>query len=568
MLLPMLMVFFTSASLASDVEKQIQKAETAFQNGDTAQALEIYKEVLKISPHHLGALKRAAQFSSWEGQFDESIFYYEQAIHLDPHDAQLKLSLAEVYSWNNDFDSSIKCYLQLLEENSDDTVLRLKLARVLSWAKRYQESISEYQKILQREPDHREAKLGLAQVLSWKGDFRQSIDIYAELRETYPEDAEILLGQARVLSWNGQLQESIEAYREILTIQPDHLEARIGLGRTLLWMGEKRESLSLAERAIKEHPQNPEVQKLYQDVKRSVRPSFMAGYDYIDDTDDNRIDVYRAVFLFRPEPQTDLGIHYVHHDLDLRGASASVDSYFLSVASRITPRHSIYARTGSDRIKDDIRSSRSFFAGALSYRYSAGNRLYWSAGASRDAFKASVNILEKDIRVDTAHVDFYTKIKDPWSLSARYEVGDLTDDNTRYNGFLTLKYAFPVRNPSFALAYKFRYLAYDENRDNGYFDPQQFTAHLAHVEVAGTLSDRLFYYNLQMDAGIQNYHFDVNGTREESDNDRVLGFTGVFGFHIGERASIEFYYNHSDYALQVGTGFESTQAGVQLVMHF
>jgi tetratricopeptide (TPR) repeat protein len=568
MTLLMFMTSFASESLVSDVEKKIHKAEEAFQGGDTARALEIYKEVLKVSPDHLGALKRAAQFSSWEGQFDESIVYYEQAIRLDPQDTRLKVKLAEVYSWNNDFDSSIESYSQLLKENPDDTLLQLKLARVLSWAKMYHQSISEYKKILGREADHREAKLGLAQVLSWKGDFKQSIDTHRELLKTYPDDVEILLGLARVLSWDGQLKESQKFYREILAIQPDHLEAQIGLSRTLLWMGEKRESLNLAEKAMEDHSQNPEVQELYREIKRSVRPTLITGYDYIDDTDDNRIDVYRAAFLFRPEPQTDLGINYTRYDLDLRGASASVDSYFLSLASRINARHSIYARVGGDWIKDDIRASRSFFVGALSYKYSTGDRFYWSVGAARDTFKASVTILEKDIRVDTAYVDFYKKLKDPWSIFARYEVGDLSDNNARTNGFFTLKYAFPVKNPSFALGYKFRYLAYDENFDNGYFDPQQFTAHLAIVEVSGTLSDQLFYYNLQADAGIQNFHFDLNGVREESDNDRVLGFTGVFGFHIGERASVEFYYNHSDYALQVGTGFESTQSGVRLIVHF
>lgn len=562
------LLFFASLTLAVEIDDRIQKAEETFSKGDTAKALEIYREILKISPDHLEALKRAVLFSSWEGQFDESIGYYEKAISLDPQNTQLKLKLSEVYSWNKNFDSSIKLYSDLLEENPEDAELQLKLARVLSWAKQYQKSISEYEKILKKEPEHKEAKLGLAQVLSWKGDFKRSIDTYRKLESSYPEDVDVLIGLARVLSWDRQLKESEGVYRNVLEIQPDNLDAQIGLSYVLLWMGERRKALHLAEKSVEEHPQNTDALKLYEEVKKSVRPSFITGYNRIDDTDDNRINIYSGAFLFHPEPQTDLGIHYIRYNLDLRGASASVDSYFVSLASRISPRHSIYAKAGGDRIKDDIRAGRTFFVGAFSYKHSIGDRIHWSAGAARDTFKASVEILENDIRVNSAYVDFFMRVKDPWSIYTRYEKGDLSDDNSRNNGFFTLKYTFPFNSPSLSLSYKFIYLSYDKNLDSGYFDPQQFISNIVNVEIAGTSPSHIFYYNLQVDAGVQKFHYDLNGVKSESDNDMVLGYTGAFGFHIRDRVSTEFYYNHSDYALQVGTGFESTSAGVRLIFHF
>ncbi len=566
-------IFFASSALGSEVEEKIQKAEEAFNLGDTAKALEIYKEILAIFPDHLGALKRAALFLSWEGKFDESINYYEKAMELDPQDHQNSIKLAEVYSWNKNFDSSIKLYADLLDQDPGNTELQLKLAKVLSWAKRYRESITEYEKILWKKPEHREAKLGLAQVLSWKGDFERSIEQYRELVESYANDIEVLIGLARVLSWNGRLKESEEIYRKALRVQPGNLDAQIGLSWVLLWMGEKREALNLAERITDQYPQNKDANKLYKDVKKSVRPSFITGYDRIDDTDNNEIDIYRGTFLFHPEPQTDLGINYFRYELDLHrdlySSSASVDSYFISLASRLNAHHSIYAKAGSDRIKDDLSDSRSFFVGAFSYKHSINERIYWSLGAARDTFKASAEILGNDIRVNTAYIDFFMKVRDPWSIYTKYEKGNLSDDNRRDSGYFSMRYKFPLRKLSLSLSYKLRYLSYDENLDKGYFDPQRFVSNIANVEVAGASPNHLFYYNLQVDAGIQNFHFDtIGGDKVESDNDRVLGYTGAFGFHIKERISMEFYYNHSDYALQIGTGFESTSAGVRLVFHF
>lgn len=563
-----ILLFFASFVFAVEVEEKIQEAEKAFMRGDVAKALEIYKEVLRRNPEHLPVLKRAALLSSWEGDFEESINYYKKAIQLDPQDHQLRLKLAEVYSWNKDFDSSIDLYSSLINEEPGNMDLQVRLARVLSWAKRYQESISQYEKILERDPANKGAKLGLAQVLSWKGDFKRSIEKYRELEKRDPQDIQVLVGLAQVLSWDGHLEESRKFYNKALDIQPDSLDAQIGLGWVLLWMGEKRKARKLASKIIERNPDNREAIKLYQDVKKSGRPTFTAGYDRIDDTDNNQISIYRGTLLFHPEPQTDLMIHYARYDLELRGASASADSYFLSLASRINDHHSIQAKVGEDRIKDDFRKGRSFIVGYFSYKNSVNERFYWEAGVERETFKASVDILKNDIRVDTAHIDFFLKWKEHWQADARYEWGRLSDENGRNDGSFSLKYTFPLKRPRLSLSYKFRFLSYDENLESGYFDPQRFISNIGNFEIAGTSPGHLFYYNLQIETGIQKFHFDVNGMKEESGNDRVLGVTGAFGFHIRDRSSMEFYYNHSDYALQVATGFESTSAGIRWIVRF
>ncbi|MEW5806888.1 MAG: tetratricopeptide repeat protein [Acidobacteriota bacterium] len=576
------LILVVSLALSGEVEEKMKRAEAALNGGEVGKALEIYREILRSLPDNLEALKKAALLSSWQKEYASSISYYEKVLSIDPGDRQSKINLADVYSWNSDYEHSIDIYRDILLKDPDNRDVRLKLARVLSWGKRYPESITEYEAILKKNPDDKEARLGLARVLSWKGDMKDSEAEFRKLKSADPDDVEVLVGLANVLSWQGKYPEAEAEYRKALEADSKNVDANTGLARVLLWQGEKREARRIARKLVEEVPQNEKAQSLLGDVRTSLRPHITTAYDWIDDSEDNTISIYRADFVFHPEPQTDMGVNLARYDLELHEASASVNSYGVTLASRLSRRNFFYARLGGERLEDMLGESKTYLVGALAYRYSHGEKLHWGIGVSRDTFKVTVETINNDLVVDSSHTDFSYTIAKPLRLYLRYERSDFSDGNdedvdyddpmdknTRDDATFSVRYTVPLMKPSLTVSYRFRYLSFDENRDSGYFDPQRYVSNALNIELSGRTPNALFYYALSMDGGLQSFRFkNPDGTETRSGDDSFFGGGALFGINIAKRVALEFYGSKTDYALQVGTGYSSTTAGARLRFQF
>ncbi len=208
-----------------------------------------------------------------------------------------------------------------------------------------------------------------------------------------------------------------------------------------------------------------------------------------------------------------------------------------------------------------LRQTEGELLGGLGYSWGLDRRWQVHATAMRHAIRYSAEIADNNIRFDQLEVRAEGAAGDRFRISAGAGVADLTDDNDRVTAHAGFLYRVPVRKVTMNAGYTARFMDYDLDTSSGYFDPQDFIAHLAQLRVNDEYGKRGNYYRLYLDAGVQS--FTLGGI--DVDDDTVLVVGGTFGFPVAKRMTLEAYAEHGDYAATTASGFESTVVGVRLI---
>ena len=112
--------------------------------------------------------------------------------------------------------------------------------------------------------------------------------------------------------------------------------------------------------------------------------------------------------------------------------------------------------------------------------------------------------------------------------------------------------------------YTFQWADWDQNLGNGYFDPQNFRAHLLRAEVVGPLPIEGGRWEAGVGFGIQS--FTTAGVAVSNDN--VVGLRGRVIVPLTASLTLDVYALWTDYAAGAASGFESRQAGIRLRYQF
>ncbi|MDD5408917.1 MAG: tetratricopeptide repeat protein [Candidatus Omnitrophica bacterium] len=155
--------------MAADFKEGESKNEAALaiadiyaQEGRTEEAINQYKQVIKVSPD-LGSLlfPRIAKCYYKLQDYDQAKLFYQKALELiEIKDAgDIQFSLAEVYEAKNELDPAIETYLKIAETYSDNA--QLSARALLRAAKLYED----------------------------KDDFRRALDIYGKIARNKTEES-------------------------------------------------------------------------------------------------------------------------------------------------------------------------------------------------------------------------------------------------------------------------------------------------------------------------------------------------------------------------------------------
>jgi hypothetical protein len=132
---------------------------------------------------------------------------------------------------------------------------------------------------------------------------------------------------------------------------------------------------------------------------------------------------------------------------------------------------------------------------------------------------------------------------------------------------------------------------FDQNLDNGYFDPQSFYSNLVLFTARGPLFAPRADWAVRLEGGVKSFDLDENTVVHrhrsalsvdhtglddpaflleggEQDNETVFGWEVRLGVDLPRRLRLEAYYGETDYALNSATGFESDQWGILVRYRF
>ncbi|MGA1795367.1 MAG: fused MFS/spermidine synthase [bacterium] len=167
--------------------------------GSTSDAIDCYKEVLRMDPYSAAMHNNLGIALTKEGRFDEAISRFSEGLRIDP------LYMKSHYN----------------------------LGLVLSYEGRLDEAITHFSKALRLNPGYAGAHHDMGVALARKGRVGEAINhFYAALRIN-PEYAEAHNNIGIALAQEGELAKAIVHFREALQINPDLVDAQSNLQRAL-----------------------------------------------------------------------------------------------------------------------------------------------------------------------------------------------------------------------------------------------------------------------------------------------------------------------------------------------
>ncbi len=545
--LPLRAAEASAGAPAADAGALVRQADAAFARDSYKEARRLYEQAKNAGAQGVHVLSRLALLQSWDGNLGESVENYRAAIKMTPDDFDLCLELARVLTWKNDLGEAIELYEGLRMKSPEDP-------RVL---------------------------LGLARALGWKRRYAAADAIYVEMEQKRIEPFKAHAGRGELLAWQGDYQQASHMYRDVMRADPGNIEARIGLTRVEHWQGLDRAARVQINNIVLDHPEDRDARQLQRDIGEALRPRSSVDASRFSDNDSNRVDAATAAATWMLEPQTSLRIAYSAYDAEFRCKDAalcdevaaspvpsqlvSTRAQFLTagLTSRLLNPLYFFARIGA--VREDSFDGEARTLGTLggSLRWQVGPRLSVSTWGGREPLLDTAVLIDRGINAFTADAGIEYRFRPSWTLSGNAGYATYSDRNARQTAGAAIEWRLPVARPRITARFEARYRAFNEDKDNGYFDPLRYDSELLTVAIWDDVRHGRLFWRAEGTIGRQSFDTGGSASLEAGNNDRVEAFYGSFGVGMGatKRATLEAFYGRSDYALNLATGFTSTRSG-------
>ena len=267
-----------------DQAKQFEQAQRY------ADAIAIYRTLLRQDPENDEVRTSLARLLSWDGSHAEAAEVYREIIRRHPTDLDVRAALARVLSWKTDRKEAQQLYEGILQEDPRHADALHGLGDLLLWEGRAEAALPYYERayalghdatiaeriasikdgmrqaerpspamIPGRTGQDRAERLTEAQAWEQHGAYRQAITAYRQILTASPADDETRGNLARVLARDGQFDQAASLYRDILTRHPSDLDVQIGLARVLSWHKQYDSAIRQYQDVLKQDSTNQEA---------------------------------------------------------------------------------------------------------------------------------------------------------------------------------------------------------------------------------------------------------------------------------------------------------------------
>ena len=296
-------------------DKTFQQAMAALQAGNTKNAEQLLKAVLRTQPRHVAALNVLGIVLTQQRQFDEAETYLRRAVRENPRSdatlynyglvlkalkrpaeavesftAALAINPAVAETWNNrgtvfndlgrhdeaiaDFDSAIRINPRYADAFCNK-------GKALAILRRSHEALGAFDAALTLRPDLAEAWSGRGEACWALKRYEEALAACDRALALRPELAEAWLGRGNVLAKRGRYDQALVAYDKALALQPGFAEPWLGRGNIYNELRRYDEALRAYDAALAAKPQLVEAWYGQGNVLTSLRQCerAFAAYD-------------------------------------------------------------------------------------------------------------------------------------------------------------------------------------------------------------------------------------------------------------------------------------------------
>jgi tetratricopeptide (TPR) repeat protein len=282
-----------TVSYARKLDRTLQAGLQHHGAGDSADAEECYRQVLRKEPGHADALHLLGVLASQKGDYAESARLIRSAIQRNPKVSQYHGNLGNTFQLQGSLTEAIESYKKALSLEPGNQGFRHSLACALAQRGDLREAEEMFRQVLEAQPNFAEAHYNFGRLVSRAGKhqlaeacYRRAVALrpdcfefhynlggtlfalgrYGEASESYlqtlrirPNDPDARYSLGVALQKSGELQPAADAYRRALQLNPNHASALSNLGAIALNTGNAEQAVELAKHSIAIRPDAPDA---------------------------------------------------------------------------------------------------------------------------------------------------------------------------------------------------------------------------------------------------------------------------------------------------------------------
>ena len=233
------------------------------------EAIETFKEAIRINPEYAEAHNNLGIALAKNGQIDEAIKAYKEAIRINPMLADAHYNLGDVLKAKGQLDEAIKAYKEAIRINPEYAAAHNNIGIALYNKGHFDEAIKAYKDAIRINPEYANAHSNFGAALKAKGQIDEAIKEYRNAITINQRHANAHNNLGVALADKGQLDEAIKAYKEAIRINPEYANAHNNLGNALADKGQLDEAIGAFENFIRFT--SPEYAEHVEKVKEIIK---------------------------------------------------------------------------------------------------------------------------------------------------------------------------------------------------------------------------------------------------------------------------------------------------------
>lgn len=486
-----------SAGVALAQEPAVPAAGLAAEAaGDLDAAIAVYAEAARAG----GRADLWVRISRIEATRDDpraALEAIERAVELEPADVEHLRARAELAAWAGDYERAADSHRRI-GELTGEPAAELGLARIAAWQGRTAVSIRHYREYLRRQPADSVAAIELARQETWRGDARAALAVLEGYRERFGETVDYRVERSRALVTGNRPRAAIEILEPLVAERPGDYEARLVLTLALSDAGRRRDAVGSADELERIDAANPRTAEVRAYVTAPIRSFVRPRYEFYDDSDEVRHDLYGIEVGVELSPDSKLvgqgsgtrvrsepgsGLAPLSGDATVHERAADA-----GIVVGLGGSGEVEARLGGAWIDDD---GPELFTWLAALRLTPSDAVGIALSSGRDFFDVSARALDLGIERTAGRVQLRWSPAIGWTVDASSSREWYSDDNGRWEARLAVSDGVLRRQlVNVDLGVASRWLWFDDNTDSGYYDPARYEQHLGVVSTYWKLGDQ------------------------------------------------------------------------------
>lgn len=411
----------------------------------------------------------------------EALTYCLKAAERQPNDVDIARLCAQYAEWAADLPESRRQFKRLLRLAPDDPDGLLGAARAYGWSGKLRDAAGYYRRYLELYPDNQDAWIEYAEVRSWQGNFAAALDLLEQYRNRFGESPRYQEEKARYLAWDDRPRHALDINTPLLKEKPDDYERLYTQAIALAANRRQSEALEAVSRLDQLRPDSEDTLLLDRIVRTPTRSSLSAGAHYSNDSDTIETSGVHINARFWLTSKGSLSVGASHDRLraDIGSGFETIDGreriqydeVWIGGSYRFDPLAAVSGRVGRTHIRDG--EGLTPYEVVLDLRPSDEAELSLSRSSNLFAPSPRAASLGIQRRRNALSISWRPDYRNVLEGIASYD--EFSDGNARTELVLAPRRSV-LRTGRFNadLGLYLDWWSFDEDLDNGYYDPQRY----------------------------------------------------------------------------------------------